>query len=271
MCIRVETIISCHFKFMNSFDNKKYYEIEENWEKFKVDAELQQKIDLILSIIPKDVRNILDVGCGNGLITNELGARYSAIGLDRSQVALSYVTGSKINAQANILPLQSKSVDLVFSSELLEHLNDKVLQASIQEMQRVAKSYLLVSVPNQEMLQKNALKCPICKTIFNVSYHLQSFNHQRIKNLFTEFVCTEIHEVGPKWRRYVPFLLSIRQKLGNGWFKIPPNRKVMCPNCENTDFPKFKMNPIIFICDGVNKILKRRRPYWLLAIYLRKR
>jgi len=254
---------------MNTIDNKSYYEIEENWEKFKVDAGLKQKIDLIQSIIPRDVRTILDVGCGNGIITNELGAKYQIYGLDRSQAALQYVFVPKINSHANILPLHSQSIDLVLSSELLEHLNDEILLASIQEMQRVAKSYLLISVPNREMLQTNALKCPKCNTVFNVSYHLQSFNHERLASLFTEFVCTEIYEVGPKWRRYLPLLLNIRQKLGKGWFKLPPHRKAMCPNCENTEFPQFKMNPIIFFCDGINKLLTPRRPYWLVALYKR--
>lgn len=248
-------------------DNKNYYEIEENWEKFKVDAGLQQKIDLIQSMIPAEVETILDVGCGNGLITNELFIKSNVFALDRSLAALGYVRTPKINAQANFLPVKSASVDLVLSSELLEHLDDSVLREAIDEIQRVASSYIIISVPNQEMLQKNALKCPRCHTVFNVSYHIQTFDHERITKLFSEFTCTEIHEVGEKWRRYVPVLLNIRQKFGNGWFKIPPHRQVMCPNCENRDFPQFKSNPIIFICDGINKLLTQRRPYWLVALY----
>jgi ubiquinone/menaquinone biosynthesis C-methylase UbiE len=252
------------------FDNKKYYEIDENWEKFKVNAGLQQKIDLIQSMIPAEVDTILDVGCGNGLITNELFIKSNVFALDRSLAALHYVRTPKINAQANFLPVKSASVDLVFSSELLEHLEDSALREAINEMQRVARSYVIISVPNQEMLKKNTLKCPECDTIFNVSYHFQKFNPNRLKNLFSEFTCTEIHEVGPGWRRYIPLILHIRQNWGNGWFKIPAHRQVLCPSCENRQFQPFKMNPIIFFCDGINKILTRRRPYWLVALYKRK-
>ena len=255
---------------MKTVDNRKYYEIEQNWEQFKVDPGLQQKIDLIHSIIPQKIDSILDIGCGNGLITNDLFMKYNVFALDRSQSALQYVDAPKVNAEANFLPIKSKSIDLVFSSELLEHLNDTILREAINEVQRTAKHYILISVPNQEMLEKNTLKCPECDTIFNVSYHFQTFDSNRLKNLFSEFTCTEIHEVGPGWRRYIPILLNIRQQWGNGWFKIPPQRQVMCPTCNCRNFPRFKMNPIIFFCDGMNKLLTPRRPYWLVALYKRK-
>ena len=255
---------------MKILENKKYYEIKDNWESYHIDAGLQQKIDLIYSIIPESVVNILDVGCGNGLITNHLGKKYSICGLDRSQAALLFLAVPKVNASANHLPFKNDSFDLVFSSELLEHLDDSTLSASVEEVQRVARSYLIISVPNQEMLRKNSLKCPSCGLSFNVSYHLQTFSKARLMNLFSKFECLNIKEVGLKWRRYIPFLLTIRQKLGNGWFKIPPNRKVMCPRCENTKFAPFKLNPIILFCDGINKLLTRRHPYWLVAFYKKR-
>ncbi|MFZ5516982.1 MAG: class I SAM-dependent methyltransferase [Candidatus Zhuqueibacterota bacterium] len=255
---------------MNTQDNKKCYEIADNWDTFRMDEHLQSKIDLIEAMIPSDVTSILDVGCGNGLITNPLGRRFAIRGLDRSFAALQYVDVPKINGQADALPLSSSSVDLILSSEMLEHLDDSLLRAAIQEMQRVASKYLIISVPNNELLAKNAMKCPRCSTVFNVSYHFQSYTRQRLEKLFSEFHCLKIAEVGKPWRRYIPFLLKIRQELGHGWFPIPPRRIVMCPNCENTQFPKFKMNPIIFLCEGMNKLLTRRRPNWLVALYQRK-
>ncbi len=255
---------------MNTQDNKKCYEIADNWEVFQVDDHLQSKIDLVEELMPEDVKTILDVGCGNGLITNSLGRKYQIWGLDRSFAALQQVQGPKVQGQADALPLPNDSVDLVFSSEMLEHLDDTLLSAAIREMQRVAGKYLLISVPNNELLAKNAVRCPKCGTVFNVSYHFQSFTRKRLEKLFPEFECLKITEVGRGWRRYIPFLLKIRQRLGSGWFPIPPQRTVMCPKCENTNFPRFKMNPVIFLCEGINKIFTRRRPYWLAALFKRK-
>ena len=254
---------------MDTIDNKKLYEINENWKKFQLDQRMKEKIEILHSIIPDNVESILDVGCGNGLITNVLRQKFKIIGLDRSFAALKFVQGLKVSGNITNLPLKSNSVDLTMASELLEHLDDKTLNDALGEIQRIAKTYILISVPNREMLEKNAIKCPKCNTVFNASYHVQSFDPERLRTIFSVFKCLKIIEFGLGWRRYVPFLLKIRQDLGDGWFKIPPTRTVMCPNCDNTTFPKFKMNPIIFICDGINKFVSPRRPYYLIALFER--
>lgn len=153
---------------------------------------------------------------------------------------------------------------------MLEHLENEALEKAVTELQRSAGKYILITVPNHEMLAKNALKCPKCNSVFNASYHVQSFTTERLQHIFPGFKCLKVTEFGPGWRRYVPSLLKIRHNRGNGWFKIPPSRTVMCPNCENTTFPKFKMNPIVFVCDGINKFTSPRRPYYLIALYERK-
>ncbi|MBC8185982.1 methyltransferase domain-containing protein [candidate division KSB1 bacterium] len=176
----------------------------------------------------------------------------------------------KVNSDITALPIKSNSIDLLLTSEVLEHLENEALEKAVTELQRSAGKYILITVPNHEMLAKNALKCPKCNSVFNASYHVQSFTTERLQHIFPGFKCLKVTEFGPGWRRYVPSLLKIRHNRGNGWFKIPPSRTVMCPNCENTTFPKFKMNPIVFVCDGINKFTSPRRPYYLIALYERK-
>ncbi len=255
---------------MDTIDNKKLYEIRENWQEFKLDKNMQDKIDVLLTFIPDDVKFIVDVGCGNGLITNALKQHFEIVGIDRSIAALKFVKNLKVNSDITSLPIKLNSIDLILASEVLEHLENEVLEKAVAELQRSAGKYILITVPNHEMLAKNTLKCPKCDSVFNASYHVQSFTAERLQNIFPNFNCLKITEFGPGWRRYVPWLLKIRQNRGNGWFNIPPTRTVMCPNCENSTFSKFKMNPIVFICDGINKFVCPRRPYFLIALYERK-
>ena len=49
-------------------DNEKYYE-SFDWSSFK---DSSSNFKVIAQLIPEDVNSILDIGCGNGLITNEL-------------------------------------------------------------------------------------------------------------------------------------------------------------------------------------------------------
>lgn len=49
---------------------------------------IAEKTRIILGIIPPDVRTIIDVGCGDGAITNVLAESYTIVGGDISQEGL---------------------------------------------------------------------------------------------------------------------------------------------------------------------------------------
>ena len=68
------------------------------------------------------VQTILDVGCGDGAITNRLGEEWDVTGVDMSTAALEHVTTAAIQASATELPLADGWFDLVASIEMLEHL-----------------------------------------------------------------------------------------------------------------------------------------------------
>ncbi len=67
-------------------DNKNIYELHD-WQSLS-EQTLRPKIDKILNIIPESVKSIVDIGCGNGIITNQLSKKYHVVGVDRSQVPL---------------------------------------------------------------------------------------------------------------------------------------------------------------------------------------
>ncbi len=91
-------------------DNKAVYE-NFDWESFK-ESNLGDKITKVMEMIPSGVKSILDVGCGNGLITNALGDKFDVTAVDRSENALKYVKTKKIQADADQIPLPDHSFDL---------------------------------------------------------------------------------------------------------------------------------------------------------------
>jgi 2-polyprenyl-3-methyl-5-hydroxy-6-metoxy-1,4-benzoquinol methylase len=103
--------------------------------------------------------SVLDVGCGEGVLTlawaEALGER-PVVGLDlvdpkleeewrrRSRPNLSFVTG-----QGEELPFEGDQFDLVAAIETLEHVHDP--DRTLNEMRRVARRHLLISVPREPL------------------------------------------------------------------------------------------------------------------------
>ncbi len=249
---------------MNSYkDDRNLYEDTEHWENLTLSKYEQEKIEIIRQIIPADVNSIADIGCGNGIITNQLIDNWSVIGVDRSWAALQFVKSNKLQAEINNTPFKTNSIDLILCSEVLEHLPEPVLVQSIAELKKIARKYLLITVPNNELLSKNFIKCPECSFIYNASYHLHSFAKKNIFSLFPEYSVIESFECGQPVRQFVPLLLKIKQQYGNSWARYSKKKNSICPKCSHRFLYIENKNFISFLCNAVNRFFSPRKPYWL--------
>ncbi|HNX00336.1 MAG TPA: class I SAM-dependent methyltransferase [Candidatus Cloacimonadota bacterium] len=245
------------------------YQNRHLWKEHENDEMVKSILPIILDWIPRDVKSVLDVGCGNVIITNELAKTFDVTGTDSSESALEYVKGKKVLASANQLPFEDKTFDLVFSSELLEHLPEEILISAVEEMKRVTRDYLFIAVSNHEYLPKNYTKCPECNTAFHVYGHVHSLSVQDLDyRVGPSFKRHMVGTFGPREKKYIPLLLKIRQKVANRWFQA--NENTICPQCGNKNFPQQKGNLISKLCNGLNLILAGKQRYWLFAFYERK-
>ncbi|MCD4817815.1 MAG: class I SAM-dependent methyltransferase [Candidatus Cloacimonetes bacterium] len=255
-------------------DNKKFYE-QFDWKMLKY-KHLKSKIEIIKQTIPSDVKKILDVGCGNGIITNELSKNYQVTGLDRSSEALKFVKNDKILASSDKIPFSINDFDIIFSSEMLEHLPDDIFRKTISEFKRISPKYIFISVPNNENLKKTFIECPKCNFRYNRSYHLRSFSINNICKLFPEYELKENFTFGVKIRKYNSLFLKIKQNLTPAISWIPyywtskEKRKTMCPRCEHQFIYDFKFNFISFVCDSINAIISPKIPYWIFVLLEKK-
>lgn len=171
---------------MNDFE-RQYYESEGFWKDTLQDPLNQQRIRDTASIIPGNVKTLLDVGCGNGIFLNYLKANNESIktlGIDRSESALKYLQSDKLVGSITDLPLEDQSYDCVTCLEVLEHIPFDVYNKALKEIARVAKEYLIVSVPYNEDLEENRNQCPECKSVFNVDLHFRTFSREKMHTLF---------------------------------------------------------------------------------------
>lgn len=256
-------------------DNRQYYE-NFDWEKAKLDERLREKIDILVNSIPSEVKTVCDIGCGDGTITNKLKEHFEVFASDRSINALNFVDSKKFCSSADKLPLKNHSFDLVFSSEMIEHLPENVFQNTIQEFKRISRKYIYLTFPNDENIEKNFVKCPNCNSIFNKIYHLRNLNLKKIENLFSEYDIIFRTPHGKPTKKYNKLLANIKHKIVSSDAWIPPRwtyqttRMTMCPDCEYKFEIPYKFSLLGFIIDGINTLISPRIPYQKFVL-LKKR
>jgi 2-polyprenyl-3-methyl-5-hydroxy-6-metoxy-1,4-benzoquinol methylase len=258
-------------------DNTKYYE-KFNWESAHLSTRLKEKIEMIISSIPNDVNSILDVGCGDGTISEALNNKFSVIASDRSINAVKHVKTKRLANSADLIGLKNNSVDLVFSSEMIEHLPDEIFYSAIKEFKRVSRKYIFLTFPNNENIEKQKTQCSECNFVFNKSYHLRSLNSEIIKKIFPEYKIINEFTTGIKIREYNNFLSKIKHKFSPSISWIPyywtkgdeALRSTMCPNCGHTFQIPYKFHPIASICDGLNILVSKKIPYQLCILLEKK-
>lgn len=246
-------------------DYKVLFANKELWEDANNSEIIKNKIPLIFSWIPSDVKNIVDIGCGNGMITNALGTKYDITGVDYSEEGLSFVKGPKIRSLSSKIDVPDRSFDMVFTSEMLEHLIDTEMIETIKEFKRISRKYVFITVPNGEFLNQLHIRCNQCQAEFHKYGHVQSFNLDRLNTLMGEdYRLLKTTESGPLHRRYNSILLMIRHKYAQVWARF--EKHTVCPVCGNKH-QAFKKNLLSMFCDELNNVISGRKPYWLFALY----
>jgi SAM-dependent methyltransferase len=211
-----------------SKDNPGLYEQDIHWDRVPRE-EFYEKKRLFEALISPDVEAILDVGCGDGKITNDLCPGRRVVGCDRSVEALSRVTRAKVLASSDKLPFRDRSFDLVLCSEVLEHLPEPVLLATLQELERIAHAYILISVPYRQTLTSRTTRCGECGAKYNLDGHLRSFpGPGPIARRLTQFGLDFAGYCGPRDERLPAWLPPLRHVLLGDW---PTSEVGLCPRC----------------------------------------
>jgi hypothetical protein len=230
-------------------------------------------------MLPNDVSTIADIGCGDGAITNSFAEKYIVNAVDISSEALNHLDKriSSIVCDARFLPWKDRSFDLVFSSEMIEHLPFKMLEEVIQELKRLPKKYLFLSVPNNEELRKRFTRCSNCHEEFHIYQHFHSFNENKIKKLFPEFKVLDVKICGVPDTPTIGFITLIRNRIVRSFFYIV-SMDIPCPHCGRVTKPqhrKFWQKACSKLLNYLEKGLvtltnRKRNPDWLMVLMERK-
>lgn len=137
-----------HHKY--SSKNPVIRRLTENW---------LSRLDDLADQIAQDTpaARVLEVGCGEGEIARRLFERWGDVtALDLPDAGLradwAGVPGPRfLHGDAEQLPFEDNSFDVLVSVEVLEHLKDP--ERALREYARVARTHLLLSVPREPLFR----------------------------------------------------------------------------------------------------------------------
>jgi 2-polyprenyl-3-methyl-5-hydroxy-6-metoxy-1,4-benzoquinol methylase len=132
-----------------------------------------------------DPRSLLDVGCGEGVLTHQWATRLAdrrvvGIDLEDPPIQAEWAKRQAPNLDYRImkaenLPFADAEFDVATAIEVLEHVPDP--EHTVAEMARVAQSWLLVSVPREPLWRMlNMARGAYLKDLGNTPGHLNHWS-----------------------------------------------------------------------------------------------
>jgi len=261
-------------------DIKEYF--NKNWESVELSIEKKEQIEVILFFINKYIKNndinYFEFGCGNCFVTNilfdNLKNNYKKINFtvsDISEIGLAYCN-KKYNQELIVeekqdFKVKDKSMDIVTSFEVFEHLDDNKQDFYLNQLLKITKKYLIIGLPYNEMLEKRIVNCKFCDYTGHIWGHLRSYSKKDFENLFEgkakliEYKLCGSEEVDFNKNRY-DFVNRIGYK----------NLNFICPSCTEEN------NEITLLNRIYNKIISQTllntklsktviHPFWIVGIF----
>jgi 2-polyprenyl-3-methyl-5-hydroxy-6-metoxy-1,4-benzoquinol methylase len=138
--------------------------------------------------------SVLDIGCGEGVLTEQWAAALRTgrvVGTDLADPKLEAEWAGRVRANLRFaaMPVESLSFaddefDLVAATEVLEHVSDPEL--AVEEMARVARRWLLVSVPHEPLWRiLNVARGAYVRDLGNTPGHLNHWSRAGFKRLLS--------------------------------------------------------------------------------------
>lgn len=153
-------------------------------------------------------RSLLDVGCGEGVLTAAFAERLDpgwVIGLDVADPELraEWERRERPNLEFRVgdagrLEATDGEFDLVAAIEVLEHVAEP--ERALAEMARVARTHLLVSVPREPLWRvANLARGAYVRSLGNTPGHLNHWSRRAFLALLAGYGTVEAAPAPPPW------------------------------------------------------------------------
>ena len=247
----------------------KYYDQKEVWKRYDNNITEIKRTKKVINLIPTDVKSVLDIGCGNGIVTNMIEKPF-VVGLDFAKIPLTKVKTNAIQASIDRLPIKSTKFDLIILTEVLEHLDEGTYIKAIEEIKMLKANYLLITVPFNENVELGLCKCSVCGNLFHGSHHYRKFDNSWFNKEFSEYE--------PEKMEYASYGIPPNEKITKLGYKFGVyyySDVAVCNKCGNRPIRPNRILKYIFgrlgILDWIIKrFFKIQKPYHQMVLLRKK-
>ncbi len=140
---------------------------------------------------------VMNIGVGDGWLEKKCVAQgWETYALDPIKNAINNVTAAGVEGKVGhieAIPFADNFFDMIFCSEIIEHLTQEQIRQGLSEVTRVLKNsgMLLGTVPFNENLFEGRVVCPDCGNVFHRIGHQQSFDTTTIGAVFPDSLTLE--------------------------------------------------------------------------------
>ena len=127
------------------------------------------QVDVISSL--SEVKEVLEIGPGSKLVSRELehiGYKVTTCDFDQS-------VNPDVVSDIRELPFEDNSFDCVMACQVLEHIPYEDFEKVLEELSKITRKYLIISLPSRLTIFKFIFKFPFIQTFFKKSFLDLSF------------------------------------------------------------------------------------------------
>lgn len=163
------------------------------------DPEQRRTKDLLYTIdnLANADHEVLDIGARDGFFSKLLADRFKrVIALDLEKPEITHEKVTCVSGDVTTLEFEDEQFDFVFCCEVLEHIPPNLLKNACSELGRVCKGNLLVGVPYKQDIRLGRTICKSCGQKNPPWGHVNSFDENRLTDLFLSLSVSGISFVG---------------------------------------------------------------------------
>jgi SAM-dependent methyltransferase len=210
----------------------------------------------------------LDIGVRDGYYSRLLQTRYThvtALDLEKPDIP----GCENIGADVRSMPFPDRSFDLVFCAEVLEHVPH--VEQATAEIARVTRGHAVIGVPYRQDIRSGRVTCRACGQSGPPCGHINSFDEQRLKDLFSGMKLEKLDLTGgPVNDRTTRLAAALMDWAGNPWGtyfqeeRCPCGERYVAP--ERTATRKIA-SKLAYVITAATRKVSRPHPIWMHALF----